>query len=63
MTLMAIDLDFIHHPLDDTDRTYILFIPEEVQLRYPILQGRYNVYVKLNPMILCNLIQYGWCFN
>ena len=59
--MIAINLDFIHFPIEEENYLYVLFVPEEVQCRYPELQNRHNIYAKLNPFLLSNLVQ--WNFN
>ena len=59
--MIAINLDFIHFPIEEENYLYVLFVPEEVQCRYPELRNRHNIYAKLNPFLLSNLIQ--WNFN
>ena len=59
--MIAINLDFIHFPIEEENYLYVLFVPEEVQCRYPELRNRHNIYTKLNPFLLSNLIQ--WNFN
>jgi len=61
MDMIAINLDFIHFPIEEENYLYVLFVPEEVQCRYPELRNRHNIYAKLNPFLLSNLIQ--WNFN
>ena len=59
--MIAINLDFIHFPIEEENYLYVLFVPEEVQRRYPELRNRHNIYTKLNPFLLSNLVQ--WNFN
>ena len=59
--MIAINLDFIHFPIEEENYLYVLFVPEEVQCRYPELRNRHNIYAKLNPFLLSNLVQ--WNFN
>jgi len=59
--MIAINLDFIHFPIEEENYLYVLFVPEEVQCRYPELRNRHNIYTKLNPFLLSNLVQ--WNFN
>ena len=59
--MITINLDFIHFPIEEENYLYVLFVPEEVQRRYPELRNRHNIYAKLNPFLLSNLIQ--WNFN
>ena len=59
--MIAINLDFIHFPIEEENYLYLLFVPEEVQRRYPELRNRHNIYAKLNPFLLSNLAQ--WNFN
>ena len=59
--MIAINLDFIHFPIEEENYLYVLFVPKEVQRRYPELRNRHNIYTKLNPFLLSNLIQ--WNFN
>lgn len=61
MDMIAINLDFIHFPIEEENYLYLLFVPEEVQCRYPELRNRHNIYAKLNPFLLSNLVQ--WNFN
>ena len=61
--MITINLDFIHFPIEEENYLYVLFVPEEVQCRYPELRNRHNIYTKLNPFLLSNLIQRGWNFN
>ena len=61
MDMIAINLDFIHFPIEEENYLYVLFVPEEVQCRYPELRNRHNIYAKLNPFLLSNLVQ--WNFN
>ena len=61
MDMIAINLDFIHFPIEEENYLYVLFVPEEVQCRYPELRNRHNIFAKLNPFLLSNLIQ--WNFN
>ena len=63
MDMITINLDFIHFPIEEENYLYVLFVPEEVQRRYPELRNRHNIYTKLNPFLLSNLIQRGWNFN
>ena len=59
--MITINLDFIHFPIEEENYLYVLFVPEEVQRRYPEFRNRHNIYTKFNPFLLSNLAQ--WNFN